>query len=458
MRWAGDGEINVPALDHPALFERRPWERTVTWPPQELPSCGPFRFRISAWDLDREPLSHFLKKTGSKLGLRDFRRVIRDHSGVSLYRDGFRILPYGEPDNDWLRLDRRRVNNPTMRLSNNQILGSIQLSADANPMLRDQTNREGLVANDAYRHLTEVVVDLLTYLETRRFAARRSMNVDWQRRSTSLPLLENNDAQEHIDKLIGGIESDSAGKTANVQELRQAVSDFRDSTTDAIRHYASLAAVGQMSGLVFRQLQHPVRQIRSDLDLVREDLKAGLAGPDDAAAVLESVERALTKLGEMQHRMEKLDPLAVGRRGRRVATVGLAEVLGEAIEPWNIEFDRLGVTLDFQSAELSVRSNRDIIHQVLSNLLDNAAWATSQGESRSKVVTVAITADGFTVTDNGLGVPENLRTSIFEPHFTTRSDGHGLGLTLTRDLLKTIGGKITLTNVKPAQFTVQLKR
>lgn len=436
------------------------WERTVTWPPGDHPSCGPFEFRISAWDLDREPLSLFLKRTGSNLGLRDFRRVIRDHSGVSLYRDGFRILPYGEPDNDWLRLDRRRVNNPTMRLSNNQILGSIQLSADANPKLQDQTNREGLVTNDAYRHLTEVVVDLLNYLETRRFSARRSMDIDWQRRSSSLPTLDNDDAQDHIERLIGGIETEAGAgaKKANVQELRQAVSEFRDSTTDAVRHYASLAAVGQMSGLVFRQLQHPVRQIRSDLDLVREDLKAGIHGPEDAADVLESVERALTKLTEMQHRMEKLDPLAVGRRGRRVASLNLAEVLVEVIEPWQNELDRMGVMLEFVPADVVVRSNREVIHQVMSNLLDNAAWAAQQGEGRSPTVTVTVTDSGFTVSDNGPGVPNNLQSSVFEPHFTTRDEGHGLGLTLTRDLLKTVGGKIRLTSAQPAVFTVQLER
>jgi hypothetical protein len=119
------------------------WDRHVVWPEDSDVTCGPFAFRLSAWDLDTAPLNHFLKTTGSPMGLRDFRRTIREHSGVSLYRDGFRILPYGEPDNDWLRLDRRRVNNPTMRLSNNQILGAIQLTADQNPHLQDQTNREG---------------------------------------------------------------------------------------------------------------------------------------------------------------------------------------------------------------------------------------------------------------------------------------------------------------------------
>ncbi|MCB9672957.1 MAG: sensor histidine kinase [Alphaproteobacteria bacterium] len=455
---APDGRCTIAYTDINGASET--WERTVVWPPEVAAQCGPFRFRINAWDLDREPLQMFLKKTGSKLGLRDFRTIIRDHSGVSLYRDGFRILPYGEPDNDWLRLDRRRVNNPTMRLSNNQILGTIQLSADLNPELKDQTNREGLVTNDAYRHLQEVVLELLGYLEMRRFNARRAMDIDWQRRSSSLPELDTDAAHDQIETLIEGIQKSSGGasETRKVEALKQAVTDFRDSTADAVRHYASLAAVGQMSGLVFRQLRHPVRQIRSDLDLVREDLRSGVQDPEDLQDLLESVERSLRRLTEMEARMEKLDPLAVGRRGRRVSSLNLAEVLVEVIEPWLEEYDRHGVMLELKVAhKRTVRSNREVIHQVVSNLLDNALWAATQGETKTPRVTVELTADGFSVVDSGPGVPEGVGGAVFEPHFSTREDGHGLGLTLTRDLLKTVGGRIELTSSKPATFAVTLK-
>ena len=49
-----------------------------------------------------------------------------------------------------------------MRLSNNQLLGHIELTADENPGLRDQTNREGLVTNAAYQHLQGIVIELLS--------------------------------------------------------------------------------------------------------------------------------------------------------------------------------------------------------------------------------------------------------------------------------------------------------
>src|SRR5262249_7935800 len=87
------------------LGAKEKWERSVLWPTAGQ-TCGSFSFRVNAWDLDREALGFFLERNALGLGPREFRRTIRDHSGISLYRDGFRILPYGEPDNDWLRLDR----------------------------------------------------------------------------------------------------------------------------------------------------------------------------------------------------------------------------------------------------------------------------------------------------------------------------------------------------------------
>jgi signal transduction histidine kinase len=72
------------------------------------------------------------------------------------------------------------------------------------------------------------------------------------------------------------------------------------------------------------------------------------------------------------------------------------------------------------------------------------------------VVTVRATKPGFTVSDTGPGIPESDRHAIFEPHFTTREGAHGLGLTLARDLLKSIGARVRVTDCQLARFSVEL--
>ena len=56
-----------------------------------------------------------------------FKGYLNNNSGIRVFRDGLRIYDYGEPENDWLGLDLRRVNQPTKRLSNNIILGAVYL-------------------------------------------------------------------------------------------------------------------------------------------------------------------------------------------------------------------------------------------------------------------------------------------------------------------------------------------
>ena len=65
-----------------------------------------------------------------------------------VYRDGFRVNPYGGPDDDWLGLDRRALASGGYKLNRNQLLGKIAISALGNPALLDQTNREGIRDSD----------------------------------------------------------------------------------------------------------------------------------------------------------------------------------------------------------------------------------------------------------------------------------------------------------------------
>ena len=111
------------------------------------PQCGPFDIELRAWDREAADLAELVEVFGSTL--KDVRRDLDDVAGINIYRDGFRVFPYGERNNDWLRLDLRRVQKPRMHLSNNQIVGYLLLSADRNPELRDQSNREGLIAGPA---------------------------------------------------------------------------------------------------------------------------------------------------------------------------------------------------------------------------------------------------------------------------------------------------------------------
>ncbi|NIZ85678.1 histidine kinase, partial [Escherichia coli] len=123
--------------------------------------CGAFKVQLRVWD--RDELGNVLQMIGGTIS--SVRKDLDNFAGINIYRDGFRVMPYGEPNNDWLRLDLRRVQKPVDRLSNNQIVGYISITADGNPDLKDQSNREGMRESEGCKDLKELMFCSLSRME-----------------------------------------------------------------------------------------------------------------------------------------------------------------------------------------------------------------------------------------------------------------------------------------------------
>jgi hypothetical protein len=229
--------------------------------------CGPIELDIRVWD--RDDLGNIVQKTQSTI--KDIRTDLDAVAGINIYRDGFRVLPYGEPNDDWLRLDLRRVQKPTMRLSNNQIYGVIYISSEANPKLRDQSNREGLDENQAVIDLREILILVLNQLEGMRYDARPRNTVKNSKPIGGLfagfdfkPLADyvakhlpqNQEAQdlvERTDKLFGG----------QLKEIQT-----------VLGRYQRLATLGQLIDHVLHEGRQPISTINSETALGLNDINS----------------------------------------------------------------------------------------------------------------------------------------------------------------------------------------
>jgi len=113
------------------------------------------------WFFDRDPA--VLKAVTEDI--KGLKYYLDENGGIRIYRDGIRVYDFGEPGNDWLNLDLRRVNTPTARTSNNQILGALRLDATTSDDLREKTNREGFIENPAFADFRYAVISVLTQVE-----------------------------------------------------------------------------------------------------------------------------------------------------------------------------------------------------------------------------------------------------------------------------------------------------
>ncbi|EDP7771272.1 histidine kinase, partial [Campylobacter coli] len=141
-------------------------------------TCGNIEVDLMVFDLDPDVIQNLVNKQKDKeekqLGKSEFKALIKQYSGVGIYRNLFRIRPYGDYDFDWLGLNARRVNSPTMSISTNQIAGFVSIESENKSNLIEKSDREGLKENENYDNLKKILLEVLSEVEKRRYEFRKN--------------------------------------------------------------------------------------------------------------------------------------------------------------------------------------------------------------------------------------------------------------------------------------------
>ncbi|MEN8150024.1 MAG: HAMP domain-containing sensor histidine kinase [Planctomycetota bacterium] len=245
-----------------------------------------------------------------------------------------------------------------------------------------------------------------------------------------------------------------SGGGREVEELRAAFLDMLsrlDRYREELVSREKMATLGQFSAAVAHELRNPLSSMRMTLDLLRDEVgEAGRRDVDvlrsEAARLDHSVEELLFYAGEPRYEMRAADLADVARAAARM--VGpLAEHLDVA----------LAGPSSTETAPLTADPNR--LRQAAVNLLLNAVNASGPGDSVGIRVEQDTSAARILVTDEGPGVPADLAERIFLPFVTGRSDGTGLGLSVTRAIARAHGGTVAWAREGGATtFTLELPK
>jgi len=125
-------------------------------------TCGPLQFEY--YFFYRGP-SEYQEKELDKKVQEELNNFLDDWGGIKIYRDGFRVKPYGDPRNDWLELNNLRIDDPTLIPGNEQLFGFIKTNKKDNPELKDTTTREGLIENEAFKHLRDFCTESIRFFK-----------------------------------------------------------------------------------------------------------------------------------------------------------------------------------------------------------------------------------------------------------------------------------------------------
>lgn len=427
------------------------------------PQSGPFDVNLSIWNRDTEWLKSLARELGSTLG--ELRKDLDQIAGISIYRDRFRVLPYGEPRNDWLRLDLRRVQNPTLRLSQNQISGYVSISADANPELRDQSNREGLLEGPALDDLRRMLTGFLAIVEARRYKERRPEIEPAPDAPPRQPGLFDAFRIDDLAEAVRRRHPDDSDLHRLVADTQQNVEQGVGRVKEVLARYRRLATLGQLIDTVLHNTRAPLAAILNEAKLAIRRL--------GRAESVQAKEQTLASLQLIQQQGEvmagafrRMEPLG-GRKRGRPREIQLEGVIADAVGAHRADLDHLGATVKLPTSATMVTAEVTEIHEVVHNLMTNSIHWLSNVPPGQRAIEIQVqrAPDGSVEilhSDSGPGVDPAIRDEIFSPYFTTRDEGVGLGLTVVGDIVTDYyGGELALLDHGPlpgATFRVTLRR
>jgi two-component system sensor histidine kinase HydH len=209
-----------------------------------------------------------------------------------------------------------------------------------------------------------------------------------------------------------------------------------------------LAQIGRLSAVLAHEIRNPLGTIKGFAQLLAEQVPTGLSA---------FVEPILTQTARLEQLVKDL--LLYGRPPQpNPSSVPIEEILSN-LRDHAAHLGTPGVDFRFHSALAgSLHTDRDILDQALLNLLRNAAEAVREQPGATVSVGISYAPEGvrIAVEDNGPGFTPEAQAALFQPFFTTKAFGTGLGLSTTRNLIRSLGGSLSITAKSGAGALVEV--
>jgi len=227
---------------------------------------------------------------------------------------------------------------------------------------------------------------------------------------------------------------------------------------ETVARSAALSAVGELSARVVHEMRNPLSSVKMNLKALREKVADDATYSElaeIASGQVERLERMLTDLLQYGKPLElRKEPMIFGE---------LAEEVRAALAQ-QADADGVELTVRDDTDARSFTADREQMRRAVTNLVDNAVRASPRGGN--VVVSGRMTGKGadeevaISVRDTGPGIAQHLQEKLFEPFFTTRSEGTGLGLANVRKIVELHGGTVSAENLPEAgaSFTLTLPR
>ena len=412
--------------------------------------CGKLIVDIRVYDRDKDAIEQLIarglkdEKTNEYVSGLQARQLLNEVNGIGVYRNGFRIRPLGDSDFDWLKLNEKRIQNPSMKIGSNQVVGYVHIQSEEISHLEEKSARDGLKDNLAYQRLKELTELVIVELEKRRFTYRRRIglsnpvkkieneleglyNYEPLKKSISNSLTKAGMDDKIVSEIEAIINNEQRKKNESIEEIRKAVAVYQGQAT-----------LGKIVNIILHEGRRPLNYFTNqipNLNFYAEDFEKQ---PDDenVSKIIELTEGIGENAEIFVNLFGRLDPLAAKKRETKKNLI-LEDIIGGVVSVFENELKKENININVVSdKDVSLVGWRQDIYTIFTNLIDNSIYWIHEKKSDMREIKIIISADGgvwyVDYQDTGPGIEADLLESgvIFEPEFTTKPGGMGLGLSI----------------------------
>ena len=325
------------------------------------------------------------------------------NGGPMLYRHGYRILPYGDPTDDWLALDTIAFGQTGFKLNRQQVIGRVLIETP-HSALSEQTNRQGLIDSDTFDALQKILA-WVVHTEMRGLINEADKIEQIQRREADQDTKIMSNAQSRVEAAMTRLRNRVGEKAVEeIDNLSRSVTTLMTQSENLIKRiekvieeadeerekFVYLAGIGLMTEFIFHELE---RAVSYTMDLISRGILQQT-----------TIESLRDQLKTLHKRIAAFDELTSEKRQSKTS-FDFADLVEDILENHVREFERHGIASHYHrpSDTCKIKAVRGMVIQILENLIVNAAyWLKQQRKFESEFepeLTISIDDDCNTLTN-----------------------------------------------------------
>lgn len=382
-------------------------------------NIGRVQFDVIMYEKDS---SVFSLLNVEKKGLNDY---LKENSGIRVYRDNMRVFDYGEPGNDWLSIDKRRLNRSGGSISNSLLLGSVMLDRISSYGLREKTNREGFIEDEAYFAFVDAisyVMDL--FIQQRNQDRMNLMSIYKTGKNVTEPVIGELSEVISIVKEKVPDEKDQHQILTYLYRIESQYNEVRDTLIHS-------ASIGINLGGAIHELEKQMAALKSCAEA------GNIFKVKEIIPVLETI---IANYSSMMLKSE-------------IQKFNVSQIVGKVIEYNRFRFQDHAIRLfsNYKKVDFMAKLSKTETISALTNLVDNSIYWVCRSRIEDRMIYLYVTEsfrEGFVtvaVCDNGPGfkIAPELAVRAFVSGKPLNA-GMGFGLYITHETMKQLNGHMDI--------------